>query len=59
MITAKPPLAKVALRRNKEGGNVKGKVVRIYRIPWNTHARVTGTKDRVSQDLGSQAVPRP
>ena len=40
-IATRQLLAKVDLRRNKEGGNVKGRVVRMYRRPWNTHARST------------------
>ena len=40
MIATWPSLAKVGLRRNTKGGNVKGRVVCIHRTPWNTHARM-------------------
>ena len=60
MTATRPPLAKVDLRRNKEGGNVKGRVVRIICIV-DLGTRVhgePGMKDAVSQDLGSSAVLR-
>ena len=60
MTATRPPLAKVDLRRNKEGGNVKGRVVRMYRKPWNTQCVLhgePGMKDPVRQYIGSSAIP--
>ena len=52
MIAARPPLAKVDVWQNKEGGNLNDRVIRIYRRCWNTHARMN------RNEISCQSRPR-